>query len=116
MTDSVQAAVFRSVQILSTKCLNFTHGLGARLIFCLPLIKVSLHQAARTSSVSVWVVLYDSARLTVRSDSDEQKSLLADPDVYLAYRKAVDDGFYRRYPYVINGSRMSQLVKDNTVK
>ncbi|KAK3720821.1 hypothetical protein LTR37_003484 [Vermiconidia calcicola] len=48
--------------------------------------------------------------------SDEQKSLLADPDVYLAYRKAVDDGFYRRYPYVINGSRMSQLVKDNTVK
>jgi hypothetical protein len=36
--------------------------------------------------------------------------------VYLAYRKAVDDGFYRRYPYVINGSKMAQLVRDNTVK
>lgn len=51
-----------------------------------------------------------------RLDSDEQKALLADPAVYLAYRKAVDDAFYRRYSYVINGSKMSQLVKDNTVK
>ncbi|KAK5124271.1 hypothetical protein LTR85_001974 [Meristemomyces frigidus] len=48
--------------------------------------------------------------------SDEQKALLADPDVYLSYRKAVDDAFYRRYSYVINGSQMSQVVKDNTVK
>ncbi|KAK4550377.1 hypothetical protein LTR36_003344 [Oleoguttula mirabilis] len=48
--------------------------------------------------------------------SDEQKAALADPDVYLTYRKAVDDAFYRRYSYVINGSPMSQVVKDNTVK
>ena len=53
--------------------------------------------------------------LTCCADSDEQKALLADPDVYLAYRKAVDDAFYRRYPYVINGSKMAQLVKNNTV-
>ncbi|KAF2772117.1 DUF699-domain-containing protein [Teratosphaeria nubilosa] len=48
--------------------------------------------------------------------SDEQKELLKDPDNYLAYRKAVDDGFYRRYSYVVNGSKMSQIVKENTVK
>lgn len=48
-------------------------------------------------------------------DSDEQKALLSDPDVYLAYRKAVDDAFYRRYPYVINGSKISREVKNNTV-
>ncbi|KAK0270871.1 hypothetical protein LTR35_013923 [Friedmanniomyces endolithicus] len=48
--------------------------------------------------------------------SDEQKALLADPDVYLTYRKAVDDAFYRRYSYIINGSDMSKIVKDNTVK
>jgi len=42
--------------------------------------------------------------------------LLTDPDVYLAYRKAVDDGFYRRYPYVINGSKMAEVVKENTIK
>lgn len=48
--------------------------------------------------------------------SDQQKALLEDPDVYLAYRKAVDDGFYRRYSYVINGSKMSKIVKENTVK
>ncbi|TKA82739.1 hypothetical protein B0A55_01085 [Friedmanniomyces simplex] len=48
--------------------------------------------------------------------SDEQKALLSDPDVYLTYRKAVDDGFYRRYSYIINGSEMSKVVKDNTVK
>ena len=53
--------------------------------------------------------------LTRFADSDEQKKLLSDPDVYLAYRKAVDDGFYRRYPYVINGSKISQEVKTNTV-
>ncbi|KAK0249964.1 hypothetical protein LTS09_014844 [Friedmanniomyces endolithicus] len=48
--------------------------------------------------------------------SEEQKALLSDPDVYLTYRKAVDDAFYRRYSYIINGSEMSKVVKDNTVK
>ena len=51
-----------------------------------------------------------------RKDSDKQKELLQDPDVYLAYRKAVEDGFYRRYSYVINGSTMAHQVKENTIK
>ena len=42
--------------------------------------------------------------------------MLADPDVYLAYRKAVDDGFYRRYPYVLNGGKIANEVRNNTVK
>lgn len=53
--------------------------------------------------------------LTGSLDSEDQKALLSDPDVYLAYRKAVDDGFYRRYPYVINGSKISHEVKTNTI-
>ena len=48
--------------------------------------------------------------------SEEQKTMLQDPDIYLAYRKAVDDAFYRRYSYVLNGSNMSKIVKDNTIK
>ncbi len=42
--------------------------------------------------------------------------MLADPDVYLAYRKAVDDAFYRRYPYVLNGGKIADEVRNNTVK
>ena len=48
--------------------------------------------------------------------SDEQKELLKDPNVYLAYRKAVDDGFYRRYSYLINGSKIGNDVRDMVVK
>ncbi|WPH01685.1 Hypothetical protein R9X50_00453700 [Acrodontium crateriforme] len=47
--------------------------------------------------------------------SDEQKKILSDPDVYLAYRKAVETGFNTRYAYVINGSKMAELVKENTI-
>lgn len=36
--------------------------------------------------------------------------------MYLAYRKAVDDGFYRRYPYVLNGGKIANEVRNNTVK
>jgi len=50
------------------------------------------------------------------TDGEEQKALLEDPDVYLAYRKAVDDAFYRRYPYVLNGGKIAKEVKNNTVK
>ena len=42
--------------------------------------------------------------------------MLQDPDVYLAYRKAVDDGFYRRYPYILNGGKIAQEVRDNTIR
>lgn len=61
-------------------------------------------------------LIYDDNADVYGADSDEQKALLADPDVYLAYRKATEDGFYRRYSYVLNGSKMSQLVKENTIK
>jgi cation diffusion facilitator CzcD-associated flavoprotein CzcO len=43
--------------------------------------------------------------------SDEQKELLKDPDVYLTYRKAVEDVFYKRYSYTINGSPMADTVE-----
>ncbi|KAK4505183.1 hypothetical protein PRZ48_003146 [Zasmidium cellare] len=42
--------------------------------------------------------------------SDEQKELLKDPDVYLTYRKAIDDPSNRRFDMMINGSENSQMV------
>lgn len=48
-------------------------------------------------------------------DSEAQKKLLEDPDVYLSYRKAVDDAFYRRYSYIINGSKNAIAVRDNVL-
>lgn len=61
-------------------------------------------------------VFFSNARLTPGIDSEEQKALLSDPDVYLSYRKAVDDGFYKRYSYIINGSKMAGIVRENVEK
>lgn len=71
---------------------------------------------APTSNVSPCLCVIESFANTVCADSEEQKALLADPDVYLAYRKAVDDGFYRRYPYVLNGGKIADEVRNNTVR
>ncbi|KAF2169963.1 hypothetical protein M409DRAFT_64369 [Zasmidium cellare ATCC 36951] len=48
--------------------------------------------------------------------SDEQKKLLQDSDVYVAYRKAIEDGFNKRYPYLINGGETSKEVHSLVVK
>lgn len=49
-------------------------------------------------------------------DSDEQKNLLQDPDVYITYRKAIEDGFNKRYSYLINGGETSKEVHSLVVK
>lgn len=48
--------------------------------------------------------------------SEAQKELLKDPDVYLAYRKAIEDGFNRRYSYLINGGKVGNEVQEMVVK
>ncbi|KXS95774.1 hypothetical protein AC578_1730 [Pseudocercospora eumusae] len=48
--------------------------------------------------------------------SDEQKELLKDPDVYLAYRKAVESTFNTRYPYLINGGQIGDEVREMVTK
>lgn len=47
--------------------------------------------------------------------SEQQKEALKDPDVYLAYQKAVENTFNRRYAYLINGGKVSNEVKDLVV-
>lgn len=42
--------------------------------------------------------------------NDEQKKLLSDPDVYLSYRKALDDPSNRRWDMNLNGSENSRMV------
>ena len=54
--------------------------------------------------------------LTIPSDSEEQKELLKDPDIYLAYRKAVEDTFNKRYSYLINGGKVGNEVQEMVVK
>lgn len=43
--------------------------------------------------------------------NDEQKRLLSDPDVYLTYRKMLDDGSNRRWDTNVNGSENGQKAK-----
>ncbi|CAK3943832.1 cyclohexanone monooxygenase [Lecanosticta acicola] len=43
--------------------------------------------------------------------SKEQKEMLKDPDVYLAYRKAVENTFNARYSYLINGGKIANDVQ-----
>ncbi|KAF2159954.1 hypothetical protein M409DRAFT_70703 [Zasmidium cellare ATCC 36951] len=43
--------------------------------------------------------------------SEQQRALLHDPDVYLAYRKALDDDFNRQFDLVVNGSETSKKVR-----
>lgn len=50
------------------------------------------------------------------ADSDQQKKLLRDPDTYLTYRKAIEDGFNKRYSYLINGGEVSKEVHSMVVK
>jgi hypothetical protein len=48
-------------------------------------------------------------------DSNEQKKLLKDPDIYLSYRKALENTFNARYSYIINGSKTSTEVKNMVI-
>jgi hypothetical protein len=45
------------------------------------------------------------------SDSDSQKELLQDPDVYLAYRKQIDGLAYKGLSSLVNGSQISAMAK-----
>lgn len=44
--------------------------------------------------------------------NEEQKNLLQDPDVYLTYRKTLDDGSNRRFDMMVNGSENGKMVKE----
>jgi len=50
------------------------------------------------------------------TDSEEQKALLKDPDLYLAYRKAIEDSFSRRYPYLLNGGSIATSARSKVAE
>jgi hypothetical protein len=71
-----------------------------------------------TSNVGISHRIDRNRELTIvfLSDSDSQKELLQDPDVYLAYRKQVDGLAYKGLSGLVNGSEGSKYAKANATE
>ena len=111
-----QAVASKSDPTSSIESQSCIPGFGTGHTYYRHLIRLSPGLKEPTSNVGCQLTRGNGTTDFGHLDSDEQKKMLQDPDVYLAYRKAVDDAFYRRYPYVLNGSKMADLVRNNTIK